>query len=359
MRNSNPLEARVPAVIYPSGGIGDHLAALHALRALVQLFPGRLALICIDGAREVLFSEMNLRRVHEVKFFDSRGGGISMSRFPKTAPIPGWFWREEKARTNKVGGTRSARRAVAEEFWSFAPEEVAEEVGECGLLISLTPWHSTSADRLSEILSPAHSVGFSGTFDTPLVADFKRNLADICFGVVNSLAPSLKIEDFVATPAVPAEHWEAARSIISRTADGLRVIAVHVDTAHHKMWSPEGFRNVLDEFLARHTDFMALLVGCPVERWVSALCRDRVIHCFPVELQTSLALVAQSDLFLGIDSCMLHCADLHLVPGVGLFGPTDCSTWGFRFALHSHICGKGAMTSISENEVLDALESLI
>ena len=96
--SGNPCDAIRPVVIYPSGGIGDHLAALPALRALVQIFPRRVALICIRGSSRVLFSEIELRSIHEVKFFDQRGGGLSMSRFPKTAPLPGWFWQEKPER---------------------------------------------------------------------------------------------------------------------------------------------------------------------------------------------------------------------------------------------------------------------
>jgi len=60
-----------------------------------------------------------------------------------------------------------------------------------------------------------------------------------------------------------------------------------------------------------------------------------------------------------IDSCTLHVADLFRVPGLGLFGPSSCTEYGFRFAPHRHICGPDqTMASIGETDVLDVLESL-
>ncbi|WP_025736064.1 glycosyltransferase family 9 protein [Mycobacterium genavense] len=70
-----------------------------------------------------------------------------------------------------------------------------------------------------------------------------------------------------------------------------------------------------------------------------------------------MSMVANADLFLGIDSCMLHAADLARVPGVGLFGPTRSATWGFRFGPHRHI-DQRKMADISVDAVLDALEAI-
>jgi ADP-heptose:LPS heptosyltransferase len=54
---------------------------------------------------------------------------------------------------------------------------------------------------------------------------------------------------------------------------------------------------------------------------------------------------------------MLHLADLYQVPGVGLFGPTDPSEFGFRFARHLHVRA-ATMNEISVADVGHALEAL-
>jgi ADP-heptose:LPS heptosyltransferase len=69
-------------------------------------------------------------------------------------------------------------------------------------------------------------------------------------------------------------------------------------------------------------------------------------------------LVGTADLFVGIDSSMLHAADLARVPGVGLFGPTRAAEWGFRFAPHRHV-DRTTMADITVDAVLDALEELV
>jgi ADP-heptose:LPS heptosyltransferase len=70
-----------------------------------------------------------------------------------------------------------------------------------------------------------------------------------------------------------------------------------------------------------------------------------------------MGLVANADLFVGIDSSMLHAADLARVPGVGLFGPTRAATWGFRFGPHRHV-DRSTMADITVEEVLSAMEDL-
>jgi ADP-heptose:LPS heptosyltransferase len=85
--------------------------------------------------------------------------------------------------------------------------------------------------------------------------------------------------------------------------------------------------------------------------------RDRVIPCLGLPLDLTMGLVANADLFVGIDSCMLHAADLARVPGVGLFGLTRSAAWGFRFGPHRHL-DRGTMMDITVEEVLDAMEDL-
>jgi ADP-heptose:LPS heptosyltransferase len=86
--------------------------------------------------------------------------------------------------------------------------------------------------------------------------------------------------------------------------------------------------------------------------------RDRVSPHLGLPLDLAMGLVANADLFVGIDSSMLHAADLARVPGVGLFGPTRAATWGFRFAPHRHV-DMSAMEDITAIDVLDAMEDLV
>ena len=134
---------------------------------------------------------------------------------------------------------------------------------------------------------------------------------------------------------------------------------MHADTHwEEKRWSVTRFIDVLDRFLARHRDFVAWVVGMGHEELNVGRERDRVFAYLGLPLDLAMGLVASADLFLGIDSCMLHAADLARVPGVGLFGPTQPALWGFRFAPHRHVEGS-TMADITVDDVLGAMEDLV
>ena len=75
--------------------------------------------------------------------------------------------------------------------------------------------------------------------------------------------------------------------------------------------------------------------------------------------QASCCLVAESDFFIGIDSCMLHVADMARVPGVGLFGPTSAKEFGFYIGPNITIQADGSMEKIEVDMVTNALDHLV
>jgi ADP-heptose:LPS heptosyltransferase len=134
-----------------------------------------------------------------------------------------------------------------------------------------------------------------------------------------------------------------------------------MDTRANKNWDENRWVESLDAFLDKHTDFIALLVGRPkrpvdTARWRNA---SRVIPCYGLSLPSSCCLVAESDFFIGIDSCMLHVADMARVPGVGLFGPTNAKEFGFYIGPHIMIQADGSMEKIRVDIVTEALNQLV
>jgi ADP-heptose:LPS heptosyltransferase len=125
------------------------------------------------------------------------------------------------------------------------------------------------------------------------------------------------------------------------------------------MWPVEKFIALLDAFLARHEDFVVFVLGGTDLHLDRGRCGDRVIPCCHLPIGVSLALVGLCDVFIGVDSCMLHAADLCRVPGVGLFGPTDPVEFGYRFGRGIHVRGGPFMEDIEEDAVLEALESVL
>lgn len=320
------LPARSPVALFGNGW-GDHLLALPAIRALESLFPGQLTLVCVPGAHQTFFADLPLHRVYEV---------------PMT-------------------GTGEGRR--------FDAEAVAGHVGATDLLVSFNPWHSPDVDCLIAVLSPPESVGFHPSFSVHLPFDTSKHSAELAFDVPRYLDDNLRLNDFAHPPVFPERARHAARELRALIPAPMRAMVIHADTGlwrkgageplQTKMWPVERFVQMMDAFLERHPDFVAFVVGSEPLGLDRGRCGNRVISCVGLALDTSLALVGEADVFVGIDSCMLHAADFFRVPGVGLFGPSDSREFGFLFAPHRHVKGDWSMASISVAAVLDAVESLL
>jgi len=139
----------------------------------------------------------------------------------------------------------------------------------------------------------------------------------------------------------------------------MSVLVVHTETQPAKKWPKASFVRLIDMFIDRHPEFMVLVVDQDDACLDSGRHTDHVVPCNGLDLPLALSLVGEADLFVGVDSCMLHTADLFRIPGVGLFGPTNCDEWGFRLARHRHVCADGEMSRIRVEDVLTALESLL
>lgn len=312
------LDALHPVAIF-ANGFGDCLLGLPALRATASLFSGRLTLICPPGIARLFFSDVPLGVVC----------GCEMRQVPQGR--------------------------------AFDADELSKRLMGCDLLLSLnSTWHSPDVDRLLALLSPAASVGFFPGFTVTLPRAADKHSADLVFDVPQRLKPSLRLEDFAAPPAFPSQAHQLARKMKGLLPAGARMLLVHADTKPEKMWPAERFVAVLDDFLERHRDFITVVVGAKRLPLDAGRHGKRVFMCCELPLPVSLALIGEADLFLGVDSCMLHAADLFRVPGVGLFGPTKCAEWGFRIGPHRHVSGDGGnMDRIRVDDVLDALESLL
>jgi ADP-heptose:LPS heptosyltransferase len=201
-------------------------------------------------------------------------------------------------------------------------------------------------------------VGFSPAFDIALPKS-KVHVSDSAFRIPASLDPRLRISHFANPPSIPPRVDARVRKFLRDVVPGRRILAVHNETKPHKTWPPYRLSKLLDAFLNRHADFVVFVLDVYRPRWRLEKFSDRIIHSRGLPLPYAFSVLEKSDLFLGVDSCMLHAADLFRIPGVGLFGPTEAWQYGFRFAPHRHICDHRGVKHISEAAVLRALESLL
>lgn len=316
----NPENFSRPVVFF-ANGIGDHIIALPALRALSKIFSGRLSLIAIREAYTEIFSDIVFESVW---FIENFGSPVHLMQ--------------------KIG------------LSSFDYEALAEQASGCDLFISLCQWTSPDLESLFKKLLPPSSVRFFSIFDYQL-SDLSVNSFDTIFGIVHLVNPKIKIEDFSNPPAIDQKNLKLVHELkISMLIN--KLLIVHTDTKRRKMWSSEKFLQTIDKFLSVRTEYIVIIVGVfndlPLE---SASHKQRIFDVCGIPLGLSFALLSIADLFLGVDSCMLHAADLFRVPGVGILGPTDPKEWGFRFAPHRHITSD-SITSITPEQVIDALMCL-
>jgi len=301
-------------------GIGDHLIALPALRALASLMQGRLRLLCIPNAQDIFFADVPLATVHHI-------------HQASAAPLNDHSYRD------------------------FAVTELAAAIGDCDLFLCFQRHFSPSISALLRILKPKKSIGLVPGFDVEIPFRRVPHASDLAFAIPLELAADLRIENFAAPPKLPDNALVLARKLRADLPGEAVVLAVHADTKPEKTWSSAKLARVLGEFLERHRHVIAVVVGA--EPFVDDIGpnRGRLLCCHGIPLPVAFAIIGVCDLFLGVDSCMLHVADLCGVPGVGLFGPTDPTEFGFRFARHVHVKA-ATMNEISVAQVAEALEVL-
>jgi len=312
------LNAEHPLAFF-CNGYGDNFLNLPALRALCRLFEGRLTLVCRQGPDLFCFDDLGVNRRITL---DARFNG---------------------------------------EDYQFDAVAAATEIGQCDLFLSLVPWRSSSLSNLLEAWGGIASIGFFENYTRRLRLDYDKPSADLAFDIVRSLRPDYQLHDFLEPLRYPTERRQDVHEIFSMLEPGTKILSVHMDTRTQKLWDEKRWVESLDTFLDRHTNFVVLLVGRPGCVFDTEQLRNagRVIPCYGLSLPSSCCLVAESDLFIGIDSCMLHVADMARVPGVGLFGPTNAKEFGFYIGPHIMIQADGSMEKIEVDMVTEALNQLV
>lgn len=315
-------------VIFFANAVGDHVVSLPALRALSSIFDARVELICLPDSDFDFFSHIGFSATHSI-IVPAACGETWLYQAQNISNLP------------------------------FDHDGLASQISGCDLFISLSLWHSEDLHSLLNEVKPSLSIGFSKDYGCVLYNDSEHKHAfDQLFQAVHVLSPTTKIEPFAFPPMITSYDMHNANRILGKHLGMYRLLIVHTDTKRRKMWCAEKFLEVVDTFLGLKRYYIAVVVGLDHGLLLhNAIHRERILDASGLALGTTFAIIREGDLFLGIDSCMLHVADLFRIPGVGLFGPTDPEKWGFRFSEHVHVKGND-MKSIVMDEVLFQLLSL-
>ena len=315
-------------VVFCANGIGDHLIALPTLRALSHLFLGRLSLIVLPEAYKELFVDITFNSVWFIEIVDLDSNYDNLTQ-----------------KTQNIGRK------------PFNYETLAKEAQECDLFISISKWQTKDLELLIEKISPSVSLSFfpNSSYQIP---DVGNNCFETIFSTVHLFAPEIKMEEFSQPPKLNPQYISLVQSLKKFLDQEYKLLIVHTDTKRRKMWSSDKFLITIDKFLSLKTNYIAMIIGSfhelPLEL---ADQKNRIFDLCHLPINLSFALLSVADLFVGIDSCILHAADLFRVPGVGIFVDTDPQEWGFRFAPHKHIYSD-VINSIEPDQVINAMMSL-
>jgi ADP-heptose:LPS heptosyltransferase len=272
------------------GRLSDQIIALPALRGLAALFPEGIQLILGEG----LFS----------CFYRGLPVGEDCLRA---------HWRDRSESVIDV-------------------DRIRKRAAPCDLFLSLSTAASGSIADLAARLGAGRTIGLDGAFAEHVPHDESMHMFDVLFSIPQRLEPSLRIDAFLDRPrfsnAAEAAAAKIARTYISR---GQKLLFVHPETRDHKRWPPERFSLVLRRFLELQPEYRAVISSVAPFPMDLGAAKTRAIH-LDLHLELAMALLGHADLFLGVDSCFLHAADMFRIPGVALFGPTDPANRGFRFS---------------------------
>jgi hypothetical protein len=186
--------------------------------------------------------------------------------------------------------------------------------------------------------------------------DVAPHAFDQHFDVARMVTGEARIEAFSESIVAPPHTRDMAGRVLAAVKDAqARLLVVHPDSfLDEKSMRPAQLRSALEAFLAARPEFVCMVVGLwsPEQ---AAIEGDRIVWATSLTLGIAAELIGNADLFLGVDSCMLHVADLARVPSVALFGPSEPHVWGLRFTRGVTLEGGEAVQRIPPEAISSAL----
>lgn len=308
---------RSPYVFF-SDGIGDCFFSLPALRALAELFDGRLTLICAHGLGGLFFSDLPF-----------------------------------KSRIEIPGTVLPANRAEAMEICK-------NEIKDCDLFIYLNPYYFEEITALVRLLNPVKAFGCFEVFPDQVKQDLHRHAIESAFNFARVFDEQLNLSDYVYPPGKFTDGAISDRIIASIPADS-KLIIVHPDTTKdYKTWPYENYSRLFDLILDDFPEAIIMIVGTLLLDYESCKHKDRVFSAADLPLEINLDLIPAADYFIGIDSCFLHAADFYRVPALGIFANTSLSArYGLFITPHYHaVPQSGLLSDLVPEAVYDSFKAL-
>ncbi len=236
-------------------------------------------------------------------------------------------------------------------------EDAIARIGPSEIVVSLNRTNDDDVGRLAEGIGASETAGLFPNFTISVSFDHQMHCADLAFEIPRRFNDTLHIEAFSGPPALGAEGARRGRQFARLLPPGMKTLIVHADTSREKEWATARLQRTLDAFLSAHSDFLSLVLGSR-DIGIQPGATNRIFSAVGLPLEVSLALVGRGTAFLGVDSSLLHAADLFRLPCAALFGPGDSRQFGCRFCRHEYITAP-SMAQITEELVLQALERVV
>lgn len=180
---------------------------------------------------------------------------------------------------------------------------------------------------LTAWLSPAYSVGLALDGEKTLWDETLTVTPDLpMYEAYDRAARSAGAEEF---PEYPQKQWTVPAE--ERTKQ-LLIAPFCSALSLRREWDFDNWASLLDDFLALHEDFTAIILGAPSDRERGEALRQMLSEthqqkvkswCGTADFKMAFDAIRHAAIFVGIDSAPLHLARLSGTPAVSLWGATD------------------------------------
>jgi len=318
-RFSEILQSSSSVAVFFANGIGDAIFTLPTLRALASGFAGRITMLIEDGHHRFLYDELKLKH-------------LALS---PTSSDP-----------------ESRRNFDVECFLPYSLE--------ADLFIALVPWKSNCIDDLVRRIQPCATIGFFSKYNIRVPYDPTKNNFDMHFAIARCIFPQKRLEEYSHPPLFNPGVCYWGDKILGGIEKPLRRVVLHTESfSSGKSLPPYTTAELVKEIVTSDENIVVIYIGVISAARDLEMISPQVIVMTDIPLALAMYLASQADYFIGVDSCMLHVADLARVPGVGIFGPSKPEEFGFRFSpKHVHLSVQGPVDSVSVHDIVSAFRQI-
>jgi ADP-heptose:LPS heptosyltransferase len=304
-------------VIFMCNGIGDGFLALPTIRALSHFFPNSLTII-----------------------YDAY-------------IAPTWLYELPLKKIILVEVVRKKQNIL------FDYISVSNILQGSDLFISFNYGYHAAIYALVNLLEPKFSIGFDASFDAELYQDHCKHASEIYY----EAAKLLSVHEDIKTYCYPPKILFSIENIVKNLFSGIKnivdgeafILAIHTDTQPCKMWNQENWIIFIENFLNDFSNGIIVILGVTFEFNIH---ESRVVDLTKLPIDMSMALLKQCNAFIGVDSCMLHIADLFNIASVGLFIGTSHKVYGLKYSPHYLNLVSNKKNCVSPDDALEAIKKV-